>query len=59
MCGKALYKDPFMLKYCLDRYKTHEKFNKTVDVFLQTLKFVPYWFITSNMIKKNCWWFVI
>ena len=26
--------------------------NKTLDVFLRTLKFLPDWFVTSNMIKK-------
>ena len=37
---------------CLGSYKTQEMFNKTVDVFPPTLKFVPDWFVTSKMIKK-------
>ena len=41
-----------MLKYCLDRYKTHKTCDKTVDAVLPELKFVSDWFVTSNMIKK-------
>ena len=26
--------------------------NKAIDDFLPALKFVPYWFVTSKMIKK-------
>ena len=53
MCDKVVSKDPFMLKYCLDRYKTQEICDKAVDTFLPTLKFVPSWFVLSNMIKKH------
>ena len=52
MCDKAFFEDPFMLKYCLDRYKTQEMCGKAVDDFLPTLKFVPDWLVTSKMIKK-------
>ena len=41
-----------MLKYGLDRYKNQEMYEKSVDVFLPTLKCVPDWFITCKMIKK-------
>ena len=40
MCDKVVSKDPFMLKYGLDRYKTQEMYNKTVDGLLPTLEFV-------------------
>ena len=53
MCDKVVSKDPFMVKYCLDRYKTQEIRDKAVDAFLPTLKFVPDWFVLSNMIKKH------
>ena len=43
---------PFILKYCLDRYKTQEMYHKAVDVFLTTLKFVPDWFVTNKMLEK-------
>ena len=41
-----------MLKYCFDRYKNQQICDKAVNGFLPTLKFVPDWFVTSNMIKK-------
>ena len=41
-----------MVNYCLDRCKTHEMYDKAVDSFLLTLKFVPDCFVTSKMIKK-------
>ena len=37
ICDKVVSKDLFMLKYCLDRYKTQE-----------TLKFVPVWFVVKK-----------
>ena len=49
---KVVSKNPFMVKYCLDRYNTQEMCDKTVDSFLPTLKFVPDWFVISNIIKK-------
>ena len=49
---KVVSKDTFMLKYCLDRYKTLKICNIAVDTFLPTLEFVPDWFVTSKMIKK-------
>ena len=52
MCDKVVPEDLFILKYCLDRYKTQEMSDKTVDTFLLTLKFVPNWFVISKMIKK-------
>ena len=41
-----------MLKYCVDKYKTQETQNKTVDDFLPTSKFVPDWFVTNKMLEK-------
>ena len=41
MCGKVVTKDLFMLKYCLDKYKTQEVCDKAVDSVLPTLKFFP------------------
>ena len=51
MCDKIVSEDPFKLKDCNDRYKAQEMFNKAVDYFLPALKFVPYWFVTSKIIK--------
>ena len=41
MCDKAFSGDSFILKYCLDRYKTQKICDKAVDNFLLTLPFVP------------------
>ena len=48
MCDKIVSKDHFKLKYYLDRYKTHEMWDKAVDAFLPTLKFVPDWSVTKK-----------
>ena len=52
MCDKVLSNDPFMLIYCLDRYKTPEMCDKAVHNFLPALIFVPDWFGASKVIKK-------
>ena len=41
MCDKVVSKKPFMLKYCLNRYKTPKMCDKAVDSYLLTLKFFP------------------
>ena len=46
------YKDPFMLIYCPDRYKTQKMCDKAVDDCLAAVKFIPDWFVTSKMLKK-------
>ena len=52
MYEKGVSKEPFMLKYCPDRYNTKEMYDKAVDAFLPTLKFVPLSFITNKMLEK-------
>ena len=49
MCDKIVFKEPFILKYCFDRFKTQEICDKAVDGFLLTIKFIPDWFV----MKKN------
>ena len=41
MFDKVVSKDPSMLNYSLDRYKTQEMCDKAADAFVPTLKFVP------------------
>ena len=41
-----------MLNHCRDRYKTQKMCNKAVDSYLPTLKFIPDWFVISEMIEK-------
>ena len=52
MCDKVIFKDSFMLKYCLNRHKTHKMCDKAADAFLLTLTFVRDWFVTKKMIKN-------
>ena len=53
ICGKIVSEDPFILKYCVDRYNTQEMRDKAVDAFLPALKFVPDWFLTKKNLLKN------
>ena len=41
-----------MLKYCLDRYKTQEMCDKSVNSYLPALKFVLDCFVASKMVEK-------
>ena len=52
MCDKVPPKRRFMLTYCHDGYKSPEICDKAVESYLQTLKSVPDWFITSKTFKK-------
>ena len=52
MRDKIISDDPFSLGYVPDQYKTQQMCDKAVDDCLAALKFVPYWFVTSKMIKK-------
>ena len=52
MCDKVISKDPFLLTYYLNRYNIHKTYDKIIDDFLLTLKFVADWFVT-NKITKN------
>ena len=44
--------DPYMLKYCLYKYKTQEMCDKAVNSYLLALNFVPDWFVTNKIIDK-------
>ena len=44
--------NPFMLKFCLDRYKTYEMCDEAVDDCLSAIKFIPGWFVADKMIRK-------
>ena len=52
MVEKAVFNESFMLKYCVDRYKTQKMCGKVVDDFLSALKFVADWLVTRKMIEK-------
>ena len=53
-CDSVVSKNPFTVVYylCPYRYKTQKMYDKAVDDFLAALKFIPEWYVTSNMIKK-------
>ena len=48
MPDEVASEDTFMLKYCLDSYKTQEICDKADDDFLSTLKLVLDWLVTKN-----------
>ena len=52
MCERFVSKDPFMVKYCLLRYKTQKMCDEAIDNCLSTLKSVPDCFFTDMMIRK-------
>lgn len=52
LSDKLVSKDPFMLKHCLDKYKTEEICDKAVDLCIPELKFAPVWFATSKTIEN-------
>ena len=49
---KSFYENPFMLKYCPDKYITQKMCDEAVDDFLPTSNFVADWYVTSKIIKK-------
>ena len=49
MCDKAICKELFMLKYCLDTYKTQEMCDEALDSYLVAIKLAPDWFVTSEI----------
>ena len=52
VCGKPVFNNHFMLRYCSGRYKTHKICHKIIDDFLPALKFVLDLFVISEMIKN-------
>ena len=52
MCDKFASEDPFLIVYCPDKYVTKKMCNGAVDDSIATLKLIPDWFVTSEMIKK-------
>ena len=44
--------DPFILLYCVNRYKTSKRCDEAVEDCLSALKFVPDWFVTNKMLRK-------
>ena len=51
MCDRIISDDHFSIRYVPDQYNTQQICDKAYDDCLAALKFVPYWFITSKMIK--------
>ena len=50
MCNSIISEDPFSVRFVPDQYNTQQMFDKTADDCPAGLKFVPSWFVTSNMI---------
>ena len=53
LCEKALVAYPWVLKFALGQYKTHEMCERAVDGYLLALKFVPNHFKTQEMCKTS------
>ena len=51
MCDSVLSEDPFLIVYFLDKYITQKMCDDAVGDSLATLKLIPYWPVTSKMIK--------
>ena len=51
MCDKSFFEDPFMLKYCLDRYKTQEMCDAAFDDFLPALNLFPIGLLQVRWLK--------
>ena len=49
MFDRVLSEDPFLIAYCLDKYKTQRMCDEDS---LAALKFIPDWFVTGKMIKE-------
>ena len=52
MYDRVVSKDPFMLIYCHNRYKTQTMCDEAVDDCLAPLKLIPDWFVTSKTLEK-------
>ena len=52
MCDKVVSKEPFMLKYYRDMYKTQENCDKVVDAYLPALKWFTDWFVVNKKLKN-------
>ena len=51
MCDKVVFKERFMLKYCLDKYKCHKMCKEAVGACLALSKFVSDCFRMNKMPK--------
>ena len=49
---RDIYKDPFQIVYCSNKYKAQRMFDEAVDDCLAALNFVTEWFVTSKMLEK-------
>ena len=52
MCASVVSQGLFMLVYCRNRYKTQKMCDEAVDGRLAALKFIPDWFVTSEILEK-------
>ena len=52
MCDRVVSEYPFLIVYCLDKYKTQRMCDQAVDGCLVALKFIPDWFFTRKMLRN-------
>ena len=51
-CGRVVSEESFLIVYCPDKHLTQSMCDEAVDDPLAALRLIPYWFVTSRMIKK-------
>ena len=51
MCNSIISENPFSARYVSDQWKGEQMCDKAFDDCLATLKFVPYWLVTSKWSK--------
>ena len=57
MCDRVVYKDPFLIVYCPNKYISQKMCDEAVDS-LAALQHIPNLFVTNEVMKKDFYYFV-
>ena len=58
MCDRVVYKDPFLIVYCPNKYISQKMCDEAVDDSLAALQHIPNLFVTNEVMKKDFCYFV-
>ena len=58
MCDRVVYKDPFLIVYCPNKYISQKMCDEAVDDSLAALQYIPNLFVTNEVMKKDFYYFV-
>ena len=58
MCDRVVYKDPFLIVYCPNKYISQKMCDEAVGDSLAALQRIPNLFVTNEVIKKDFYYFV-